>query len=130
MSDEKNHKVSKKHFEYFKGRCRYWKEKLGLTEWQLYFAFRKEDEKFAWVNIRVSGRVATIGLNAEYADWLPKPDKSSMDKHALHEVLHILLAKLEDKAYCYVSIDEVDRDSEEIVNRLAYIITKKNYESI
>lgn len=80
-------------FEQFKGYCREWLAKLGLTDWEIYYSHEDSDDSLAWCSRKYEGKVATIGLclNLDSLEATP----ANLQKWARHEVLHVLLGDLQ-----------------------------------
>lgn len=111
-------KTTEKHFEYFQERFRYWCDYLGVKGWSIYFEHKSYDNAYATMLINYSGRAATVGLNTEW----PEPrllNQQTLDRSALHEALHLLIAPVEDLACLrYITESSLDIAVEELVNSL------------
>ena len=110
-----------KEFEEFKKTFIYYQKLLGLTGYKVYFKHEPIEEGFANITINQEDMVATIRLNSE----LPDDDKPHSDVKcsAKHEALHLLLARLENRA-CerYVRYGDIYESVEEIVFKLEDLI--------
>jgi len=85
-------KTTKKDFDYFKQRCRYWIKRFGLTDWRMDYDHDDTPEAKATCSWRVDSRTAliTLGIN-----WTITPtNKSELNRTAFHEVCELLLAPL------------------------------------
>lgn len=77
---------------YFFRRVRAWQERLGATGWQVQTGTGLfEAGTQARVSYNHDNRVAHICLAAELDE---KPSRALLDRFALHEVLHLVLAPL------------------------------------
>ena len=90
--------TSKKDFEYYCKRVRYWIDQFGLFEFEIDFVHRFLGDEPGFLNdytagIRLSaaGRCATFYLNK---DWgLDKISNLALNRVAIHEVGHLLLCE-------------------------------------
>lgn len=116
-------KTTKQDFEKFKGFVYEWQRDLGLDDWHLYVYHRKIKDSFANTATSVSGRGATIQFNTSWEDRFLN-DKE-LRECALHEVLHVLTAPLENEARARFA-DEYSLEAAEhsIVTRLTNYITR------
>jgi len=90
---------------------------FGLTGYKVYFKYEPIDGAFASITCAQNDMVATVRLNSKL------PDKDGRHKDirgsAIHEVLHLLLMRLEIIAKCrYVASEEIYESVEEIVHKL------------
>ena len=97
--------TTKKDFDYFVERCKYWQNKLQLDFIDIRYFHEKRDEGYA-----ASGggeHKAIIILNKDWSNVERREvSKVELNKSALHEILHLFL----------------DRPEEEIIARLQKII--------
>uniref|UniRef100_A0A6M3J2G6 Uncharacterized protein n=1 Tax=viral metagenome TaxID=1070528 RepID=A0A6M3J2G6_9ZZZZ len=110
-----------KDFELFQSEFKKWQQKFGLTGYKVYFKCEPLDESFADIRINQGAMVVTIRLNSE----LPDKDKPHKDikRSAKHEVLHLLVGRLEQNArYRYSSENEIYEATEELVFKLEDLI--------
>ena len=104
-------------FELFKETFTKYQEMFGLTGYQIYFNYKPLEKTFAEISVNQNNMVATVYLNSQ----LPKKDKlhKNIKLDAKHEVIHLLLNKLEHMAYArYVTEVEIYEATEELVNKL------------
>lgn len=80
------------HFEQFKGYCRQWLAKFGLTDWEIYYSHEDSEDACAWCGRKYEGKIATLGLCIDLSTQEPTP--ANLHKWARHEVMHVLLADL------------------------------------
>ena len=86
-------------YKYFKERCRYWQQQLGLTDWDIGFRHYNEtdNECLATSSSDLAGMVALISLvrkHTKVAVTTEIASRRALDKIALHEMLHVLLTLL------------------------------------
>lgn len=119
----KNSKPTKKQFEYFQERAEYWRHRLGLINWGVYYKHDKTDQSYASVNWSMQDALATVTLTADgWDEWRPLNDVE-LDKVALHEMLHLMLA-----IYCsvaearYTTQSEIDIAEHSIIRQLEEVI--------
>lgn len=117
-----NHKTSKKDFEYFKERCKYWQKELGLMRWELTFFHSELKDKRAEIVFDEEGCSASAHLSTDWGDIYPT--KKEVDYSALHEVLHLLFAKLTGISEEYFARNYVVKLEHEIITSLTNLIVK------
>lgn len=105
--------TKKKHFKFFKKRCRHWLEHFGLNRYEVYFEHKKCNN-VAEIYYNIAGGIATIRLNTNPVGI--SPSRGELDKTAFHEVLELLLARLNVLAKCrYVCESEIDTEIHTII---------------
>jgi hypothetical protein len=89
-------KITKKKFRYFVKRCEYWRKFFGLYGWKIYYFLEEDPEGacFAWITSNCRTRIASISLNTIWEDRTPTKD--ALNNTALHEILHLLLSKMQE----------------------------------
>ncbi len=112
-------KTSKKHYDYFKQRCRYYQKELGLVGWDLTFRHENID---AYANCHCDGDEKWCIIKLA-TDWGNGKDKAltddELDVSAFHEVVHLRTAALRWVAKSrYTSEGEINRADEELVTAL------------
>jgi len=84
-------KYTKKDFKLFKSRCKHWIKHFGISEYEIDFKHHDIDTA-ARCTYDVRAKLACFQLALECnGDFCLQTD---MDKLALHEVIHLLLAEL------------------------------------
>ena len=114
-------KAARKDFKVFKAYFRTYQLRFGLIGYKVYFKHEPLDGCFANISVDQSDMVATVRLNSNL------PDNSEQHKDAkqsaLHEVLHLLIMRLEQMAKCrHVQAEEIYEASEELVHKLEELI--------
>ncbi len=114
-------KTSKKDFLLFKKECQRWIEKLGLSEWECHYYHKKIDKGVgADTCVDVEASKVVFRLNAETG--YPREEsefQGTIEQTAKHEVMHLLLGPLSEKAkYRYVRHAELESAEHGIVMRL------------
>lgn len=110
-------KTTKQQYNFFKTSCEHYIDKLGLHEWHIYYEFRKLKEgAVACTAPTITARVATIvlAISGEPSSLT----EENLEKIALEEVLHILLANIACYAGHYCSNDLVTEEEHVIINHL------------
>lgn len=110
-------RTTKKQFEQFKAEFLRWQERLGLSEWAIYFKRKPMDGAYASVTANTVGRVVTVCFNSNQTDSL---DAVASGKH---EALELLLAQLD--AVCrarFINLDELDESRHAIIRRLEKVL--------
>ena len=112
-------KTSKASFNRFKAEFLRWVDLFGLKDYRVYFALKKLDS-IAHISIDEGGKVVNVTL----ANELTKEDaQESIESHAKHEVLHLLLNRLVWIGSCrYISDSELQDEWERLVIRLEKVI--------
>jgi hypothetical protein len=108
-------------FEIFKKEFERCQKAFGLNGYKVYFKHEPLDGCFAEIYHGEGNQTVTVRLNSN----IPEKDLSFKDprKHAKHEALHLLIARLEE---CgrerYVRSGEIYEACEELVRRLETLI--------
>jgi len=115
-------KTTKQDFEKFKTFVYEWQRELGLDDWHIYI-YHKKIDAFANTTASTSGRGVTIILCTSWEDR--QINDVELKECALHEVLHIVTAPLNNEAKARFA-DEYTLDAAEhsIVTRLTNYITR------
>ncbi len=111
-----------KDFEQFKKWFTEYQNRFGLTGYQVYFKYEPLQDAFAEIEVHQEGMVATVSLNSK----LPDQDKpfQNVKASAQHEAIHLITARMRDLAKRrYVSPDEIYEADEELVRRIAKLIS-------
>jgi hypothetical protein len=86
----------KAEFEKFKSAFMFWREKLGLKDWNInYFKYKEiteESTPYASVHYDLTAKNAWVYFYGALAE------KHNPEEKALHEVLHLLLAEISSEA--------------------------------
>jgi len=120
----------KSDFDIFKDECKKWIKFFGLTEWEIDYAFVKDDEKIdAWVTFdEINGMLAIICMNAT---WKERDEHfysiENIKKTAFHEVCEVLMAKMVRIASARYGVveDEITLAKHELIRRLENTIYKE-----
>jgi hypothetical protein len=118
MSKEKFIDTTQEEFELFKKECNNLVNKLGLTEWTIYYELVSLKDSLSQVEYNDEGLIATISL-------CKKHTKTECDiiKWAKHEVSHLLLAKLILSAKNRFTDEKtINNYDEEIATRLEKVL--------
>lgn len=108
-------------FAQFKRYFEEYQQKFGLIGYKCYFKYKPLEDSFAEISINQIDMVATVILNSK----LPEKDNPFKDtkRSAKHEVIHLLLARLEDRAKSrYITENEIYEAVEEVVFKLERLI--------
>jgi len=112
-------KTTAKHFDIFKKEVYRWIDRFGLGDWRVdcYHEHNLEGTRASCV-FRCQGMAADIYLEREWKD--EKIKIVNIRSSALHEVAHILLAKLYEQATSRFGIteDQITEATEGIIRRL------------
>jgi hypothetical protein len=120
-------KLTKKYLKFYEEEVRKWVEIFGLTEWELFFKFAdfSKDNRFAEVKHFYQSKQAYFYLTKEI-DFSSERIEKEIKDAALHEVLHLLLARLSVLA-ADRSWSEVDWNSaeHEVINRISKLLREE-----
>jgi len=110
-------KTTREDFVYFKKRCLYWIDRLGITGWELHWAH----EEMGGVRGQCAANFDKIATLALDKTWDIEPTRKELERTAFHEAGELLLVLLDILARYRFSITESDLDKERhtIINRLA-----------
>lgn len=114
-------KTTRAHFNLFKSECLYWLKELGLLHWSVFFEHEKMESRYAGIQYRINGRVATLALNTEWdgITFEKSAIPSKLRESAIHECLHLLLADLCEHANSRSYSQELmERDEERVIRTL------------
>lgn len=123
MSSKSNNVVTKDLFKLFKDECIKWLNAFGLTDWSVTFSCEGNT---------ITGPLASVqytpdGLSAHITIskyWEDQPmTKIQIQRCALHEVCHILTARMELLAQeRFISEREIMEESEKIARKIEHSI--------
>ena len=103
-------------FEVFKKEFKKWQQRFGLNGWTVHFKHEPVDRGYASLTFNLEDMTASAALDSK----LP-PD--NVKRHAKHEALHLLIARIESNGrYRWTSEVDMIESSEELVNKLVDII--------
>lgn len=109
-------KVTASEFEFFKKCCAKWIRKLGLTNWAVYYYLEEVEGSYAQTAWDFSGMAASIRMGSEWDGGRPK-NRAEIDRLALHECLHLLLAPLIREAEARYADEDIILSSEHSIIR-------------
>ena len=110
-------RVTRADFEKFKVHCSVWRTKLGLHNWALFFELADTDNSYATTHWRTSDHAATIQLCKKWDDMRPL-NNMELERVAIHELCHIVLAPLVSEAEYRYSTSEAIQSTEHSIVRL------------
>ncbi len=118
----KLYKITRAHRDYFQDRVLFWMEELNQQDWTAYFESEDLGGFVAQVRYNFSDRGTTFSLNTTTS---VKPTRFFLDDTALHEVGHLVVARLENLAERrYVQEADLEIAKEEAVCILTRVISK------
>lgn len=116
-------KLTQKHYELFKSYCLEYQKKFDLMGWNIAFQFKKLTESYAKASMDLEASNVTICLTTEWDETVIKVSDYELKQIAKHEVLHVLLGRLECLAqYRYVMSRELDAAGHDIIQKLLVLI--------
>jgi hypothetical protein len=104
-------------FTLFQSECRRWIDYFGLKDFTVHYQHIPIKDAFARISYNVQDRTCVLKLNSD-------EDETNMEgrdipKHAFHEVVHLLMAKLLNCAECrFVTDTELAAEEESVVRIL------------
>lgn len=111
-----------KDFKLFQQEFIKWQKYFGLTGYNVYFKFEPVDGCFARIDVNSADMVVTVTLNSKL-DKKAEPFKD-IARSAKHEAIHLLLARLEDRACSrYAEAREISDTIEELTFKLENLIS-------
>ena len=115
-------KTTKRHFKIFSREIEQWAQKLGMHEWRITVFHKKnarvENARASFVAY-VQDRIATIYLEPDWGEGDYRLSDCIIRKSAMHEILHLLFARL-----TYLSVsraatqEQIDEEEHALVHRL------------
>ena len=112
------------HAELFAQSVRKWQQVLSLGDWRIEKGLKPAKAAMASVEFNQGARLATYRLGDFGAEKIT-PD--SLDKTALHELLHIFLHDLMDVATDPKSSDEeIEMQEHRVINLLENLLTRNS----
>lgn len=113
-------KVSRAYFEEFKKEFVGWQEKLGLTQYEIYFHHETTDDCVAQIRVREIQKIADVYLanSMSRANIVQGPES-----HAKHEAIHLLLHRMKWLGETrYIENNDLLEEWEAIVRRLEKVL--------
>lgn len=111
-------KTTKADFELFQKYCAEAIQKLGLTEWSVYYSHEELDGCYAQTRWKLTDGLAVIAFAKLWDDLRPKTE-GNIRQIAFHEVLHIVMAPLVAEAGDrFTNQDAIDIAEHLIIRRL------------
>ena len=118
-SEDVLHDVTEDEYKYFKERCKYYANMFNLMDWDFYFFLEdlSDDSELANISWCFTGHSCRITFSTKmpgYDDYLHE-----IDKIARHEIIHLLLARLQEYAQRRnVYQDDIDESIESLVRHI------------
>ena len=120
MASEKKYRVTKRHIELFKRRVKYWLDRFGINEYQLYFEVEDVEGAYGACIADLPGMVATIVL----ADpWYEPITRAKILDTARHEAIELLMQPLWHATLCReLNVDWANCQRHTIIRRLERVL--------
>lgn len=118
-------KTTKTNFNYFKKRCEYWIEALGLKAYDVGYFHEPDSSGYGRTHARPEHSVASIILATEWPEgiWPGLTMDEFLDKLALHEIIHILLEPLNNR---FITQDDWNARNEHVARTLQKTIMESH----
>lgn len=121
-------KLTEKHLKFFHECCKFYQKELGLLDWAIYIQwFNSTDGTLAECKWDLESRVAVIYLAREWGTGDPI-NELNLDATALHEILHIRLADLDNLITDQVFDSIKVKETEKVIRSLEQFIISIFYE--
>jgi len=117
--DDVLHDVTVEEYDYFKSRCKYYAKEFSLKDWDFYFCLEDLSAEAELANISwcFTGHSCRITLSTKMPAYDDYPYE--LDRIARHEIIHLLLARMQEYAQRRNVIQE---DVEEAIESLVRMI--------
>ena len=97
MAGKASPKTTGRQFQLFKTECQRWQKEWGLLEWSLNFEHGKPRRtEMASCEPCFGSREAYLKLSVDWSDLAHPPTDENVRETAKHEMIHLLIAPLED----------------------------------
>ena len=115
-------KRTRREFEEFKDRFRYWQDKFNLSGYHIYFTFEKAEGEFAGIKRPLGDNTIVVNFSSEIPDECK--EDIDIDNSAKHEAIHLLLHDVSRWAYIRFNVDkdEISLSEEKLVIKLIGLI--------
>lgn len=120
-------KTTEQHFELFKKEVKKYIEEFGLKGWEVSYEHKcKDEDNYSSLRYSMMNRTATFSLTKNWGDEVTPLTSEAIRESALHEVLHLLLARFYTLAGArFIEEEELREEDEAIVTNLVnYILDK------
>ncbi len=111
-------KLTNKHFKKFKDYATSWGNKLA-PEYRLFFDWQDSTTDFATIKFQKNGAVATVYLRRI---WANAPDDKQLQQVALHEILHLVLGRVNLEMCAFYSDFYVTEIEHEVIRKIEKLI--------
>lgn len=107
--------MTKKDFELFKKRVRYWRDILGARDWGLSVDMGElESDRAAQCAYENQNRYAMITIDKDTENTTRK----NLDEAAKHEVLELVMADIREALCVFYNADFVDRQVHRVIRQM------------
>lgn len=121
---KKKNLTTKANFEFFIAECKKWINNFNLNCWDVWYTHEELEHDLAQCTSNHGSMTATIKLGVDFRDT--PVTKEILVATALHEICHLLVAKLAGAADDrYTDKEIVDAYNEEIANSLSKFLLKE-----
>lgn len=117
MDEEKRFEITTAQFELFREEVRYWIERFGLKQWQLFIAHEELDDagSLARVTWKRDQMQAKIMLNKVLDN---KEQDANIARAGFHEVVELLLAEVSDQIMETLAYSRADAMTHQLIRTL------------
>lgn len=110
-------KTTKTDFEKFQKYCAKWRLKLGLQDWALFYEHFDLEDAYGRTYWRTADHAATVQFCKKWDQMRPLSDRE-LERLAVHELLHVVMAPLMSEAEYRYSTEEAIQANEHSIARL------------
>lgn len=117
--------VTAEHRKYFAQRLKHWQTELGLTDWRIHLSKVKAPAyalAIVW-KCDLGARLASLRLCENFGVGA-EVTLEELDRLALHELLHVFLARLLNTYITSQEDEEKEGAEHSVINALVHVLTK------
>jgi len=112
-------------FEEFKKSFLHWRDRLGLTQYSLFFSVEELKKSYAQINVDEMSKGASIAFTKECKSQ--EVVFLNSKKSGLHECLHLLINRMNWLgAARYIENNDLEEENEAIVCRLEKVLSDES----
>ena len=105
------------YFNRFKQSFLEWQQKLGLTQYNIYFTIKALPDAYAEILIQQPEMIANVNLSDEY------PSDETPESLGKHEAIHLLIHRLKWLGESrYIATSDLMEECEAVVVRLEHVL--------
>lgn len=113
------HEITDDEYGYFQDRCKVYAKMFGLIDWDLYFCLEdlSDDAELAHITWCFTGHSCRITMSTKVPSY--ENYQREIDKIARHEIIHLLLSRLQEYSQRRsIMQDDIDESIESLVRMI------------